>query len=123
MRKKNKIIIAILILIIALSNVFGGMINLVVLGVGHVYTYETYDGKYKFNYNPYKGGNIERLHLRFKQLQEDEPKYADTDLSRTFKRKPLHFWNWYSYFFSEEYNFPYQESSESSIHYRGLYEK
>lgn len=123
MGKKYKIIIGIFILIIALSNVFSGMINLVVLGVGHVYTYETYDGKYKFNYNPHKGGSIERLCLRYQQLQKDETVYADTSLVRTFKRKPLHFWNWYAYVFSEEYKFQYQESSKSSIHYQGLYEK
>jgi len=123
MKKKYKAIVIILITIIAFSNVFSGLVNTIVFGIGYSYTYETNDGKYKFSFVPSKGGSLEVLLSKFNELQKDNPDYTNTSLSRTFKQKPLQFWNWYSYFFSERYSFPYKETSGSSINYKGLDKK
>lgn len=119
---KTKIVrlIIFIVMILALSNVFSGLIDLFVQGIGKGYTYETFDGKYKFTYVPSKGGKFERIKIRFKRLQKNEPQYEDTELYRTFEREPCYFWNWYSYMFSEKYDFKYRELSKGSIHYKGL---
>jgi len=119
---KNHIIklIVIIVMIIAISNVFSGLINLLVLGIGKGYTYETFNGKYKFTFVPSKGGKFERIKTKFERLQQDDNLYVGTDLFRTFECEPYHFWNWYSYMFSEKYEFQYRELSKRSVHYKGL---
>jgi hypothetical protein len=116
MNKKVISFTVIFALIILAGNTFEGLINFAIYGVGRRYSYETFDGKYKFSYLPAKGGKLERVELQFKELQQDFPKYKDTKLVRTFKMKPLQFWNWYSYLFSEKYAFQYKEPSGTSIH-------
>lgn len=106
----------IFLLIIVLGNVFEGLTNLAVYGVGRSYSYETFDGKYKFSYLPAKGGELDRVKSQFEDLQENDPKYKTTELTRTFKMKPLQFWNWYSYLVSDKYAFPYKEPSKTGIH-------
>ncbi len=119
--KKNIVkLVIFIVLMIAISNVFSGLINLIAFGVGKGYTYETFDGKYKFTFIPSKGSRFERIENKFGLLQQNEPQYIDTKLRRTFKCEPYHFWNWYSYLFSEEYDFQYSELSNDSIHYRGF---
>ncbi|WP_321306153.1 hypothetical protein [Marinifilum fragile] len=120
MKRSIAKLIILLVIIICISNLLSGLINLVTEGIGKGYTYETYDGKYKFTYVPSKGGKFERVKTYFEFLQEDDPHYKGTELFRTFERKPLQFWNWYSYMLSEAYSFQYRELSKGSVHYRGL---
>ncbi|PXY00783.1 hypothetical protein DF185_12825 [Marinifilum breve] len=120
MKKITRKLITLIAITIVLANLLSGIINLFTEGIGKGYTYETYDGKYKFTYVPSKGGKFERVKTYFEFLQEDDPHYKGTELFRTFERKPLQFWNWYSYMFSEAYSFQYRELSKGSVHYRGL---
>jgi|GEM_PF-2674851 len=91
MKRIIRSVLTLSLITIVLANLLSGLINLTAEGIGKGYTYETYDGKYKFTYVPSKGGKFERVKTYFEFLQEDDPHYKGTELFRTFERKPLNF--------------------------------
>lgn len=120
MKKKTWIITFAFVSTIVWGNVFSEAINLIVFGVGRSYTYETFDGKFKFSYHPSKGGELRTVLSRFENLQHEVPSYREPSLLRTFKKSPFQFWNWYAYYYSDRYDFPFKTSSGNSVHYKGL---
>jgi len=111
------------ILLLTISNLLNQPTSLLTEGIGKGYTFETYDGKYKFTHVPSKGSQIKSIEMRFTRLINDKPEYKQTTLFRTFKRQPFKFWKWYEYLFDEKYSYPYKNPSNKSVHYQGLSKK
>jgi len=109
MNKKRIIILTIISVIIILSNIFSGFINVFSEGLFKSYLFQTEKAEFQFMTMPSKGRNIEMMERQFSNFKEKHPEYSNLQLYRTFKRNPLKFWNWYDYLTNDRYYYGYQK--------------
>lgn len=105
MRRKFMLILTIVIIIsVLLSN----LTPLKLLFSGDLiqtYHFRSGDGSFTFAVIPAKGRSCELMEKQKKQAEIDLGK--SIKLYRTFKIKPLQFWNWGAYLFSPIWKYPY----------------
>jgi len=111
-RKQLKISI-ILISFLAISNIFSGYINIFTEGLFRTYLYQTENAEFEFTTMPAKGRDTGMMERQFSNFKENNPKYEDLKLFRTFERNPLKFWNWYLYLTDEIYHYEYHQKKDS----------
>ncbi len=113
MKKKWLRISIVIIVLLLLSNFFSVWINVLTEGLFRTYHYQTENGEFEFTTMPSKGRDVEMMERNFADFKKINPEYEELELFRTFKRNPLKFWNWYSYFTHEMYKFEYQNKVKS----------
>jgi len=111
-RKQLKISI-ILISFLAISNIFSGYINIFTEGLFRTYLYQTENAEFEFTTMPAKRRDTGMMERQFSNFKENNPKYEDLKLFRTFERNPLKFWNWYLYLTDEIYHYEYHKKMDS----------
>ena len=110
MKKRLRIrvvLMASVVLLIVVSNIYSGVINVFVEGIGKSYAYSTESGAFTDVEIPTKGRDISMVEQRFQLYLDKNPPVSDTVLYRTFKPNLLEFWNWYSYVTHERYKYKY----------------
>ncbi|MGZ5244221.1 MAG: hypothetical protein ACXWEY_12065 [Bacteroidia bacterium] len=106
--KKGVFIIGVL-LVLAFSNYFAGIINIFTGDLMASYKYETQNEEFEFIAIPAKGRDIEMMKRQFAAFKTENPELKDLKIYRTFIRNPLRFWKWYEYLTNEKYNYDYKK--------------
>jgi len=115
-KRKGKIILSVLVvLFIVLCNTYL-VRDLIDLSFHpNYYRYSNYNGSFTAQ-NIQLGiltNSKHGIETRFKSfIEETDPPPEDRQLYRLFRRNPLYFWRWYSYFTDERYDLPYMNWKE-----------
>jgi len=98
-RKLNGLIISVLVILI-LYNLFP------IFSSFGVYNYSNRSGTFKFREYPAQGTDLQMMERQLGYFK-DATHSKDTIIYRTFKKNPLHFWQWGEFLLYGRYRYPY----------------
>jgi hypothetical protein len=113
MKRTQRNLLILAVLLIVFSNLFSPYINVFAVGLFPTFHYQTENAEFEFTAMPSKGRDIEMMERHFQTFKNSIPNGEQQQLFRTFKRNPFMFWNWYSYMTSDIYDYDYQRASSS----------
>ncbi|PZX52435.1 hypothetical protein LV84_03441 [Algoriphagus ratkowskyi] len=108
MKRTQRNLLILAVLLIVFSNLISGYINVFTRGLFPTYHYQTANAEFEFTAMPSKGRDVEMMEHHFQTFKNNNPKSEEQQVFRTFKRNPLQFWNWYSYMTNDIYTYKYQ---------------
>lgn len=83
-----------------------GFVKPILNGIMNSYEYRTINNEFSFIVIEEKGRDIPMMKNQFNSFLIENLYTKDTILFRTFKKEPLKFWNWNSYFTDKKYKYP-----------------
>lgn len=96
--------LAIIVLLIFISNL--SFVNPIFNGIMNSYEFRTMNNEFSFIVIKEKGRDLPMMNNQFNSFLKENLETKDTILFRNFKKEPLKFWNWNSYFTDEKYKYP-----------------
>ncbi len=119
MKKKYKIIIALIIGIVILSNTPPAQYIIIIFERENgYYTYASKNAPNSF-YSEHLMGPWELAHfsirkdsVQFMNYLKEHPRAVNDTLYRTFTKNSLFFWHWWAYFFDKRYTLPYKSRED-----------
>jgi hypothetical protein len=102
-----------ILLILGISNIYSGYINIFTEGIGKRYHFQTESGDFEFTAIPSKGRDTKMMMRQYENHIKEKGTETE-EIYRTFRGNPLKFWNWYTYSTNELYQFDYKKSENKN---------